>query len=110
MSFGVFWSPFNPLSGLVQIAAEDLKPPSDWMWERFQLVRTEYQVPKTYEPKLVPGLVVGLHNTHFWRFLRLRDNADMDASDVNGPDDLKKNTWWTWERYADLPADLRRSH
>jgi len=87
-----------------EVAAEDIKPPSDWMWERFQLVRTEYQVPKTYEPKLVPGLVVGLHNTHFWRFLRLRDNADMDASDVAGPDDLQRNTGMTWERFHVVDA------
>jgi len=85
-----------------ETAAADIKPPSDWMWERFELVRTEYQVPKTYEPKLVPGLVVGLHNTHFWRFLRLRDNADMDASDHAGPEGMASG--WTWERFHIVDA------
>merc|ERR1719408_517505 len=75
--------------------------PADWTWERFRVVIAT--PPGANAADLLPvGAVVAFHSKIHNRYIRLRDNKDMDASDTKGVNELPDN--WTWERFHVVDA------
>ena len=63
-----------------------------WAWERFQFV--------TLQPWFEPGSVIALHNTHHNRFIRMRNDGNMDG----GGESSTYHAGWTWERFTVVDA------
>jgi hypothetical protein len=72
--------------------------PSGWTWERFTVAMLRTPGPYEGQPtSLAVGSVVGLHAWVHNRFVRMRDNYDMDASTLRNVHEMP--TDWTWEPF-----------
>ena len=63
-----------------------------WAWERFQFV--------TLQPWFEPGSTIALHNTHHNRFIRMRNDGNLDGS----PEHSTYQPGWRWELFIVVDA------